>query len=355
MPLKVPAIRFKQKKVVMYLTVLPVNELGICSIDRWDPQRNDRFKGYQRGLIRSKINKISKYLEREDGILPVAGMLNVREKGKVKFDCSKNNSTLGLLTIDDYTRLYVVDMQHRIEGIKLAHSKGYLKEFSVPVLITEGLNNVKEAAQFYIINTQAKKMGVDLTRRLLIEHDEIKDLTDVKPWELKAVQISIYLNKQIKNNNPWYKKIKEPESDGSKSHIATEKSFVPSLKWLLNSPGIKNKSAKQIASFLSMMWEGLRFNMPEAFDTPKSYLIQKTPGFMAFHRLAPIIYRKTKGKYNSVRKFEKYFKVFATDHEFNANFWYRGNLKGAKKYGTGQSAYTNLAMDLAEKLGIKNG
>jgi len=353
MAFKIPALRFEQKGITMYLTALPIDQLDFCSIDRWDPRRAGKWKGYQRGLIQKKINDLAQYLERPDGILPVAGLLNVREQNRLLFESlRKQNINSGTLTIPDYTQLWVVDMQHRLEGIKLAHSKGLLKNFSVPVLITDGLRDVKEACQFYIINTKAKRMGVDLTRRLLIENNEIANLTDVKPWELKAVQIAIMLNKKLSKNNPWYNRIREPESEGMKNQIATEKSFIPSLRWLLTAPGIQKKSPKHLARFLANFWEALRINIPGAFETPRSFLIQKTPGYMTFHRLAPIIYRKTAKKGRSVSKMKRLFQVLSENKKFGSQFWNSKNLSGAKKYGTGQSAYANLAIDIKKIMGI---
>ncbi len=72
---------------------------------------------------------------------------------------------------------------------------------------------------------------------------------------------------------------------------------------------------------------------------------------MAFHRLAPIVYRRTKGKGN-VRSYEKIFAVFAKDSKFGHFFWDRRNAEGARRYGTGQSAYATLASDLKKKLGL---
>jgi DGQHR domain-containing protein len=347
MPLRVPAIRFQQKGVSMYLAALPIQELDFCSIDRWNPKRTGRWKGYQRGLVQKKIRNLARYLERDDAILPVAGLLNIRQRRALQFFGSrKQKAAAGQLVIQDDTRLWVVDMQHRLEGIRTAHSEGFLKDFLVPVLITEGLSAIHEAAQFYIINTRSRRMGVDLTRRLLIEHDEIKDLTDVADWELKAVQIAIRLNFRLRDN-PWYGRIREPEGERSSQHIATEKSFVPSLRWLLTAPRAKRKSASSLANFLAGMWEGIRISVPEPFQQPRSYLIQKTPGYMAFHRLAPIVYRKYPRA--SAATYAKLFRRL-TDSRFGARFWERRNLRGAKRYGTGQSAYANLAIDLREHL-----
>jgi DGQHR domain-containing protein len=203
MSLILDAIRFVQKKIPMYLAALPIDALDNCSIDKWDPKKIGNWKGYQRGLVESKIANLAQYLERKDGILPVAGLLNVRERNRLKFKGKKSSYPIGgKLTIPDYTQLWVVDMQHRLEGIKAAFRNGHLKEFFVPVLITEGLDGVNEAVQFYVINTKSTRMGVDLTRRLLIEHDKIKGIADVKEWELNAVRIAIYLNKKLKDNNP---------------------------------------------------------------------------------------------------------------------------------------------------------
>jgi len=345
MPLRVPAIRFQQKGVPMYLAALPIQELDFCSIDHWDPKRTGRWKGYQRGLVQKKIRSLARYLERGDAILPVAGLLNVRQRHALQFPGTRTHkAAVGELVIPDDTRLWVVDMQHRLEGIKTAHSEGFLKDFLVPVLITEGLTAIREAAQFYIINTRSRRMGVDLTRRLLIEHDEIKDLTNVPDWELKAVHITIRLNRK---HNPWYGRIREPEGEGSSQHIASEKSFVPSLRWLLTSPGAKRRSASVLARFLANFWEGIRANMQEPFQQPRSYLIQKTPGYMALHRLAPIVYRKhPRGPATT------YARLFRRlpDAGFGAQFWDRKNLRGAKRYGTGQGAYATLAMDLRKRL-----
>ena len=350
MPLTVPALRFVQKGVPMYLAAIPARELDVCSIDRWDPSKAGRWKGYQRGLDKKKIRDLARYLERRDGILPVPGLLNVRERGLLAFSQrSKGKTAYGSLTIHDDTRLWVVDMQHRREGILRAFHNGVLGDYSVPVLITEGLTPVKEAAQFYVINTQSKKMGVDLTRRLLIENDEIRDLVDVKPWELKAVQTVIHLGSHLVGN-PWYQRIRPPESVKLPTHIATEKSFVPSLRMLLESDEATGKGYKHLSRFLANYWEGIRGNIPQAFEEPRNYLIQKTPGYIAFHKIAPAAYRRH--GVGSPATYKRLFRALASGTKFGERFWYRKNPRGAKRYGTGQVAYSALAVDIADHIGL---
>jgi DGQHR domain-containing protein len=191
----IPAVPFKQHKIQMYLAAVPPDYLDLFSIDIWDPKNVAGRRGYQRTPDERRIKSIAKYLERRSSIMPVAGLLNVRDKGRLKF---RN----GQLTIPDGVKIWVVDMQHRLKGLLRAREEDGLttSSFSFPVVITEGLSQVDEAVQFYLINTKAKKMDVALTRRLLIENNKVKDIADVKPWEIAAVRITIELNKEIRGN-----------------------------------------------------------------------------------------------------------------------------------------------------------
>ena len=350
MPFVVPAVRFSQKGITMYLAALTLEQLDMCNIDRWDPRRIGKWKGYQRGTIPAKVRNLAQYLERPDGILPVAGLLNVRTTNALRFSAPRTRQPrTGKLTIPDDTALWVVDMQHRLEGIRTAHSRGLLRQFPVPVLITESLQQIDEAAQFYIINTQAKKMNVDLTRRLLIEHNRIQHLANVPRWQLKAVNMAIKLNTRIRSN-PWFGRIREPESERMREHVATEKSFVPSLTWLLNAPATRDKPVAHLSHFLAEYWEGIRANLPGAFESPRSHLIQKTPGMYAFHRLAPIVYRRYRSR--SLATYKRVFRPLSGKARFGQRFWSTKNRRGARRYGTGAGAYARLASDLARHLHI---
>jgi DGQHR domain-containing protein len=344
------AVKFVQNRQTFYVTALPVTELERCSVDRWDPHRAAKWKGYQRDVIPDKVRKIANYLERPKAIMPVAGLLNVREAGRLKFSStSKNYPVAGRLTIPDYTRLWVVDMQHRLEGLKRA-AKHF--PFSVPVVIAEAMRDIDEASQFYIINTTSKRMDVALTRRLLIEHNRIRDLSDVPPWELKAVQVTMKLNSNAFGDNPWRGRIREPNAERSKLHIATEKSFVPSLRWLLGAPETKRVSARRLASFLATYWGAIRDAVPEAFEDPRHHLIQKTPGFMSLHRIAPIVYRRAyaRGGAGAPRRVER---IMRRLNSRGASFWKTRNPRGARRFGTGSSGSASLALHLLGTLGLE--
>lgn len=351
MGLTADAVKFVQNKQIFYVTALPVSELELCSVDRWEPHRAGSWRGYQRDVIPEKVRKIANYLQRPHAILPVAGLLNVREHGRLRFsNPSKTYPAGGRLTIPDYTRLWVVDMQHRLEGLK--HAAKHFP-FAVPVVIADGMGDIDEAAQFYVINTTSKRMDVALTRRLLIEHNRIKDLSEVPAWELKGVQIAMKLNSNTFGDSPWRGRIREPNAERTKRHMATEKSFVPSLRWLLGAPDTKKASTRRLSRFLAIYWNAIRAAVPEAFDDPKHYLIQKTPGFMSLHRIAPIVYRRAYGSGGPAgqRRIERIMKRLGAHG--GASFWKTSNSRGARRFGTGSSGSASLALHLQRQLKLE--
>ncbi len=335
MNLTVSAIPFTQRKFKMYVAVLPVERLDKCDVDVWNPKSVAKARGYQRQVDEKRVKAIAKFFERADGILPVAGLLNVREKGRLRFSG-------GRLTIPSYIKLWVVDMQHRLNGLLEAHQNGAFKKktFEVPVVITEGLSAVSEAAQFYVINTKAKRMDVALTRRLLIENNQVNDIADVKEWEILAVTATIELNGRLQS--PWKGAIRPPNTAKLEEHIATEKSFVSSLK-LLFSPG-HSRQSKKTAKRLAAFWTAIQANIPDAFDDPRRYLIQRTPGLFAFNYfIAPEFF----AKFKSERAFEA---KLAGLKKLGAEFWRRKNKHGAKKFGTGMGGYAELAAHIRKYL-----
>ncbi len=307
MSLILPAIKFKQRMMTMYIAVVPVSLLDHFVVDIWDPKNIKHIRGYQRNPDNARIRKIAKFFEKKGAIMPVAGLVNIRDKSKTKYENGK-------LIIPDATRVWVVDMQHRLHGLVKAKEDGLIRgNFSFPIVLTEGLSQIEEAVQFYVINTRAKKMDVALTRRLLIENNLIKDIADAKPWEISAVRITIDINRKIVNN-PWYKAIREPNAEKMVTHIATEKSFVASLRQLLISGRAKqpHKTAKRLSKF----WLAIQENVPECFQEPNRYILQRTSGMYAFNFfIAPYFLAKYKDK-----DFSKKLKGL---QRLGADFWKR--------------------------------
>lgn len=331
------AIRFTQKRQSMFITTMTPAVLEQLQIDIWNPKSVVGRRGYQRVPDLDRIAKIAKFLEGRDAIMPIAGLLNIRDR-----DVARVKFSDGRLIIPDDVKVWVVDMQHRLKAIVEAKDNGAIRNanFQFPVVITAGLNQLQEATQFYVINTRAKKMDVALTRRLLIENNLISQISDVKAWESLAVQTTIFLNRNLKDS-PWYQVIREPNSERLAIHIATEKSFVSSLRNIFYRG--KNKQFKKTAKRLGAFWRAIQINIPTAFDEPKRNLIQKTPGMFAFNYfIAPRFLKKYKD-----RQFEK---ALAGLKKLDAKFWLRKNKTGARKFGTGMGGYANLATHIEKHL-----
>jgi len=327
MSLILRALPFKQRNVNMYLATVPVGLLDHFSIALWNPKSPLGRRGYQRELDDSRVTKIATYFERRDSIMPVAGLLNVRQRGDLRY-------RKGKLTIPDGVNVWVVDMQHRMKGLIEAKEGGLIRgNFPFPIVITEGLGHIDEAAQFYIINTKAKKMKVALTRRLLIENDRVRDVADVRPWEIAAVKVAILLNQEL-TENPWFERLQQPNEERLQRHIAPETSFVSSLRPLLI--GKKTGHPRRIAKRIARFWAAIRINIEEPFREPRRYLIQKTPGMFAFNFfIAPAILARYRDK--------DFVRALAGLEDLGAKFWRRTNKRGARRFGTGMAGYSNLA------------
>lgn len=338
MSLIVPALAFKQGKQQMYIAAVPSRYLERFSIDTWNPKSVVGQRGYQRNPDEKRVKSIAKYFEQKNAIMPVAGLLNVRERGRLRYRRASSE-----LVIPDGTNVWVVDMQHRLRGLVQAIDDGTVDpdRFGFPVVITEGLSKVDEAAQFYIINTKAKRMDVALTRRLLIENARINDIADVRPWEIPAVQITIELNTNLQS--PWHNRLRQPNEERAGHHIATETSFAKSsLRQLLITK--RYGSAKKLSRRLIAFWSAIRDVLPEAFHEPRRYLLQKTPGMFAFNFfLAPRILARTQDK-----DFARRLSGLGT---LGPDFWKRTNKRGARRFGSGMGGYSNLAEHLRKYVG----
>lgn len=335
MSLKFSAVPFRQRRVQMYIAVARTADLDYFQVDVWNPKAAAGRTGYQRQPSDSRIRNIAKYLERNDAILPVAGLVNVRERGAIRY-------AKGTLTIPNGIFAHVVDMQHRMAGLVKARDEGTItSQFEFPIVVTEGLSAVDEAVQFYIINTKAKRMDIALTRRLLIENNRVHDLADVQPWEVAGVRIAIMLNESLRDN-PWFGALRPPNQERLQGHVATEKSFVTSLRALVSR---NTNRPKAIARRLGRLWSAIRSNVPDAFKEPRKYLLQKTLGMNAFNLfVAPRFLVKYRD--------EQFVGALSGLKGLKAAFWRSTNKRGAKRFGSGLTGQANLADFLKGKLGL---
>ena len=104
--------------------------------------------------VRSRFKKISRYVTGKDGnprpVLPQALVLNARaeDSKKLRFTSAGENG-VGTLEIPEGVKLWEVDGQHRLGGLRYAVGENAeFGDFPIPIVITEGLPRLDEAVLF---------------------------------------------------------------------------------------------------------------------------------------------------------------------------------------------------------------
>jgi DGQHR domain-containing protein len=373
-PIQRPAICIEQRGLKIFPTFLKASELQNCTcVDHWNPKltATDPNQGYQRGPEPPRVRKFGNFMMGGiDSICPTALLLSDRN-ATTKYDQSTNQ-----ITINTDKPLHIVDGQHRVAGFGYAivdKKCDELREFQVPVIIVKGLDRTREMQQFRIVNGTAKSVRTDLCNMILtkLEADRGEDAISEKDfWKIVCVRTIEVLNTM--EDSPWKSRILMPnekkytkadiQKDLRKAHlrIVRATSFITSLRpvymYLKEYGHISGSSLEQannLASILKEYWSALKSMMPEAFERPGDYVIQKTPGLFALH----MICQRVLGRMHTGRREwkEAEFKVMLEPcpELSDPNYWLakkrEGESLGAAAYGS-MKGFKELADSLDEPL-----
>ncbi len=300
--MKLAAFRFEQKGVPIYLTVLTAKILtdeARAKVDRWSPTN---IEGYQRQVQDKRANEAAWYVVKSEGWFPTSVLVSVR--AEVKFDGTKNHDGFseGELTIPEGTILWIIDGQHRVEGLRRAIEKGSqdLSDYPVPVALVANPEKVSEMRMFYIVNTRAKSVPGDIADRLLqqalkekgsylLEETEYKDVTRSKKAVFQARATNIV--DQLSANCPaWKGFVSVPGAARPHPLAAKQHTLVSSLlEGALKDPTTERLDDKSIGNLLDNYWSAMMEVFPEAFKQPEGYSIRRTAGLYSLHMLFPDI------------------------------------------------------------------
>lgn len=284
--MKVKVQPFKQEGTQLYSGIMRAKDiirLGEVDVYR---EEDGTFVGYQRNPEPTRTRLVAQYLKNTaKPLLPTSILLSYRSKLEVKGD---------YIDLPEGAKIYIVDGQHRIYGIKRAIDEMQLErylDYELPVVIIENLKPEDEANQFRIINETMKKVRTDLARRILAlrftsgdtqSRREIR--SSGRDWEASAAEVINILS--LDKDSPWFGKIQPPNTKKSQNHIIRELSFSTSLKPVLNQRPYNMWPPKRVADKLKLLWLAFNEIMPEPFNNPNDYVIQKTPGVFSIHMLA---------------------------------------------------------------------
>jgi DGQHR domain-containing protein len=372
-PLRVRAIRFEQNERVFYSAVVPAGDiLSRSKVDEWSADVSEEEAGYQRAPMGTRLRAVANYMEEPEAVMPVGGLLNARASvdgsyGKVlEFEADQGQVgpiQSGWMTIpSEATPLYIVDMQHRLLGIKRAieeDGREELSDFPMVLTIADGLSKLEEIEQFELINTTQKKVRTDLARRLmsiqLSDPDTaLKYDQKGRKWEARGPKIADWLRL---NSPVWRDAIMPPNKTkrDMPTALTKETSFVTSMKPILQTPVFQRSEDEHVATFIDRYWQAIAEIWPHAFQEPQANVIHQTAGVYSLHMLMPEIVELVRERHGMDLKavLTKANFVEAMQpwrNELPADFWAKAAEDGAAQYGTGMGAFTRLAAMLRSKL-----
>ncbi len=263
------------------------------------PRRDFQKKtGYQREISLARVNKLVDDLRKKQVDLPTALLLNLRE-----FHAERNLTKDGdqYSFCPDGSPLYIVDGQHRIEALSrlVQENAAQWSDFEVPFVCMLGATELEEMEEFYIVNSTAKSVRTDLAFDLLKQRAEndpaVYDslLERGQAWRVEAQGIAEELARTAK----WVGRIRFPGEEKGATTIGSS-GMVGSLQDLLANTFFGSISRGNRIQILDAFWKGVSAVLPEAFEDPERFVIQKSTGVQVMHRvLIPALeYLRSTGK-----------------------------------------------------------
>jgi DGQHR domain-containing protein len=361
-------------KIDLYVLTIPAAMLAQkAEIFRRTP---DRREGYQRELQPARLSRgkfgVAGYLLDQMGIFPTSVLVNVRrEQAQVDFQKKggENWDEVGDLTIPDNATWFVVDGQHRLEGLKIAmREEEELANY--PVIVTMTNQEIfDEMLLFYLVNSRAKSVSTGLAYRILqrMLYDKvapkwIEGTMMVGADRRKAIAATIvdYLNMDL--DGPFKGKIQEIGEPEAPEHLTTDETLARYVTMILKESIFSEMYDKDVAQLLAEYWAAVAEVYPRCFRKPEDYMLLGTIGLSSFSRLFPTIYgycaRDSDISEKNMARYLHYLTEATPDHRdvdfrraIDEKWWHRVDGPGIV-HGTGEGHYTEVASKLADKISI---
>jgi DGQHR domain-containing protein len=375
--LTLPAIELHQDGSRLIVTKMRAADLkDFTEVEPFDhaKQFDDPGQGYQRPAEPARVKQFANYLrkeltESERVCMPTAILLSGRNGGV-------SITSQGTVTLKSSSKLPLIDGQHRSRGFEYAIDTKGMTEFAdyeVPVVILLDIDKVQEMRQFATVNGTQKSVRTDLVNMILTQLASREGDSAVRSsdqWKVVVSQVVSRLNSD--ESGPWHDRIVMPdmtayskaeqEADPGLRHrrIVRATSFMSSLKpiesYLTEHFQTDSSLAKRTDALfqpVDAFWRALRDLMPEAFAQAADYVILKTPGLFALHKVCLAV---MKDMYVGRRNWDvENFKLMLEHGRLaDPTIWFAGSGQGtdggfASKYGS-MKGFSELADVLIEDL-----
>lgn len=319
----------------------PVRTEDIIRLSRVAEWNEETEEGYQRAPEISRIRKLAAFLKSESvPMLPSSVLLSHRGKPLTKRELAQD---VYEIEVPDDEVLWIVDGQHRIGGLRMAierHGLDRFRDFQLPVVLMEFDDETEEAHQFQLINENMKKVNTMLARRLLQMRLE-RGGADVKRalresrrlWEADSVEVIRSMTSD--SSSMWHGRIQAPNQKKLPEHIIRELSFSTSLRQILTDDLARDLTIDKITQFLKNYWNAWRVLIPEAFEEPEQFVIQKSSGVFIQHQVAKYVLRLLSSRNNHAPTVNDIVTVLTDAGEAStAEYWRVGNTEGAALAGS---------------------
>lgn len=329
-------IAFKQEGVQMFTGAVRAEDLLQCTEIDIFRREDGSESGYQRAPERSRARALARFLKTQNiALLPNSVLLNARDEVEIV-----EEGGLARLRIPDSVKLWVVDGQHRLAGLRVAIEEEEdlrFKDYLIPVVVTVGLDEAKEAEQFRVINETAKKVRTDLARRILAlsmstraGRNQLRE--QQRMWEATASQVIDLLNSD--ENSPFHRRIQQPNEKKSARHTVRELSFSSSLKPILNTFPYQDWGSQKVADQLRDYWEAWYMAVPECFDHAEDYVLLRTPGIFSLHEVALFAWEVCRRE-NTEPTASRVGDMLSDIPDYTSpRFWESENIEGAAVFGS---------------------
>ena len=320
------------------------------------PRRDTRNKsGYQRDITRARVSRLQTELRHGRVDLPTAVLLSMRDSSDALVEHGGKVLDLRLAGRE----LNVVDGQHRVEALRglIEESPEKWSGFNVPFVCVLGADEHEEMEQFYVVNSTAKSVRTDLAYDLLkqqAEHDpKLADALEERgeKWKVSGQTIVERLRDE---SRLWRSRIRFPREPVGATTI-NNSGMVGSLKQLLASPYFGNVTTDNQVKILDAYWEGIEGVLPECFQEPTGYAIQKSTGVMTLHVVLLSVIELVRSTGDSVIEPESYERALDSplrelqgenpdgDVARGADFWRAGSAGAAGSYSSNAGRRVLLA------------
>ena len=318
-------------------------------------------RGYQRDASATRIRALADELRKGTVDIPTAILVNIRPEN---FDSSKNLVTEGtekyLVTEGP---LFIVDGQHRAEALMMLFKENPEKwaDQKISFICMLGARWEEEMRQFYVVNKNAKSVPTDLALDLLGQQARTNPIImrglieKGQAWQVHAQELTVALNE---NSEMWRGKIRFPgqSSDDRKGTLITNTGMVTSLKPLYTNDLFESAAVEKQVQIVDAYWKAIKKILPEAFESPENFGIQKQTGAVVLHsilvRVISLINGRTNGSLYSSDDYVRFMEKPLLELEdrngsgdlvSGSSFWYAGFEGAAGSYSSagGQRVLTN--------------